>query len=236
MNPTIQALTHNGLDFELRRSKRRKRSISLVVRASGKVVVMAPFDTSLAHVQRLLTTKKDWVLKQQFVIRDEPAIRFDEGDQSVLFLGDKLKLAVVQSNRSNIERTEDGLAIYFEDKRPSSAQIPQLLNHWLKQQAEVLFAPRVKFWSEEMNLMPPPLQVKQYKARWGSCTRAGVVQLNWRLIGAPVEVIDYVIVHELAHLAHFNHSKSFWGLVGSTINNYSLHRAWLKKNGSTLNY
>ena len=111
MNPTVQALTHNGLDFELRRSKRRKRSISLVVRASGKVVVMAPFNTSLAHVQRLLTTKKDWVLKQRSAIRDEPAIKFDEGDQSVLFLGDKLKLAVVQSNHSNIERTEDGLAI-----------------------------------------------------------------------------------------------------------------------------
>jgi predicted metal-dependent hydrolase len=85
-----------------------------------------------------------------------------------------------------------------------------------------------------MDLKPSGAVVKEQKLRWGSCTSMGIINLNWRLFLAPMRIIDYVIVHELAHLRYHNHSKDFWNLVRSIIPDYEERKEWLRVNGPTL--
>lgn len=85
-----------------------------------------------------------------------------------------------------------------------------------------------------MGLQPRQLFLSSAKSRWGSCTALGDIRLNWRLMQAPPQVIDYVVIHELAHLAELNHSPRFWAIVAAACPDWKTHRLWLKQNGPAL--
>ncbi len=108
------------------------------------------------------------------------------------------------------------------------------LTEWYKSQAQVHFQKGIGQRSTEMGLKIQSLKLSSAKMKWGSCSRDGNIRLTWRLIMAPPEIIDYVIVHELAHIRHHNHSQDFWSLVESFLPDYKVHRKWLKYNGHLL--
>ncbi|AEJ43591.1 M48 family metallopeptidase [Alicyclobacillus acidocaldarius] len=93
---------------------------------------------------------------------------------------------------------------------------------------------RAMMWAENMALRPSRIGVKAQRSRWGSCTSKGHIYLNWRLIQAPEAVVDYVVIHELAHLAHMNHGPEFWKLVERFMPNWQAQRTWLRLHGSEL--
>jgi hypothetical protein len=105
---------------------------------------------------------------------------------------------------------------------------------WYRAQADTYLTERVHILSQQTDLPPASVQVRQYKARWGSCKITGDIQLNWKLIMAPPAVIDYVIIHELCHLQQHNHSPAFWALVDSFDPAHQRHRQWLKDHHSSL--
>jgi predicted metal-dependent hydrolase len=114
------------------------------------------------------------------------------------------------------------------------ARIPEALARFYQRAARPYFAERIALWSARMNLHPQQIALSSARTRWGSCTSAGVVRLNWRLMQAPASVIDYVVIHELAHLAEMNHSARFWALVAAVCPNWKAERTWLKQHGSAL--
>jgi predicted metal-dependent hydrolase len=85
-----------------------------------------------------------------------------------------------------------------------------------------------------MGVRPASLTIRNQKSRWGSCSTRGTLSFNWRLIMAPPEVLDYVVVHELAHMMEHNHSKAFWALVAKYCPDYLAHRNWLKQNQAAM--
>jgi predicted metal-dependent hydrolase len=103
-----------------------------------------------------------------------------------------------------------------------------VVSRFYSQQGKKLLAARVDHFSARMGLVPVSVSFRSQKTRWGSCSSRGQISLNWRLVFAPLEVIDYVVVHELAHLKHYDHSKSFWNLVGVHIPDYLRLRQWLR--------
>ena len=104
----------------------------------------------------------------------------------------------------------------------------KILKEQLQRQAESVFNKRVIAQVDRMNLKPKRLSFKWVKSRWGSCSSKGAIHLNVCLIGAPLWVIDYVIIHELAHLKHMNHSAAFWELVKNYDSDYKRAITWLK--------
>ncbi|MGC8820969.1 MAG: M48 family metallopeptidase [Fervidobacterium sp.] len=110
-----------------------------------------------------------------------------------------------------------------------------LVKRWLKRYAENYLTKRTKELSFQTGLKFNKVLVKEVKTRWGSCSSKGTISLNWLLIMAPRKVIDYVIIHELAHTVHMNHSKKFWELVEKLFPEWKVCRYWLRKNGHTLN-
>lgn len=116
----------------------------------------------------------------------------------------------------------------------SSDTIRQVLHRAYKHRALEDFQRRTEFWSQKMNLRCAGLSLRNQKTRWGSCSSKGTLSFNYRLIAAPDFVRDYIVVHELAHLVHMNHSRSFWALVESHYPQIEAAEKWLKKNGHAL--
>lgn len=103
-----------------------------------------------------------------------------------------------------------------------------------KKYARKIFEAKVAYFQQFTGGNYTSITIRDQKTRWGSCSGRGTLSFNWRLILAPPEILDYVVVHELCHLTHMNHSKEFWSLVGSVIPDYKIRRKWLKENGHTL--
>lgn len=105
---------------------------------------------------------------------------------------------------------------------------------WYRAQALAVLRERVAHWSAQTGLLPSGLRITSARTRWGSCSSRGVLSFPWRLVMAPLPVIDYVVVHELVHLKEKNHARPFWQGVAGILPGYAIHTAWLKENGHLL--
>ena len=115
-------------------------------------------------------------------------------------------------------------------------QVPTLVQlvEWLREQAEKRLLKRVQYFAKRMELVPQRIEVKDYKSIWGRCNSREEIAFDWRIIQAPDDVLDYLVVHELSHLKHFNHSKQFWALVSVILPDYRSSKKWLLRNGRSL--
>jgi len=105
---------------------------------------------------------------------------------------------------------------------------------WVKKEAKSIIETRVNLYGTTYGFKYNRVSVKDQSTRWGSCSSHGNLNFNWKLVLAPVEVMDYVIIHELAHTRQMNHSKHFWAVVAEISPDYKIQRMWLKENGQTL--
>ena len=110
----------------------------------------------------------------------------------------------------------------------------ELFVDWYRESAQEYIRARVDHFSGALKLIPRDIKISNARSRWGSCSQDNNLYFSWRLIMAPCPVIDYVVVHEFAHMREKNHSARFWDLVGNTITDYKKHRSWLRDNGHTL--
>lgn len=108
------------------------------------------------------------------------------------------------------------------------------LEKWLRRQARSLISAEVRVQAERTNLHPKRMTLRSQRTRWGSCSIGGHISLNWRLVMAPPEVLSYVVIHELAHLAEHNHGPGFWSLVERFCPDFRSHKKWLKLHGHLL--
>jgi hypothetical protein len=144
------------------------------------------------------------------------------------YLGEQLTLRIRQSLfAAPVQQRGKELWLFVADDS-DIAHIEQLVAHWYRQQAEPLFVERVAHYAPLLNVMPRIVKLSAAKTQWGSCTARGTVRVNEQLIRLPLRLIDYVVVHELAHLREMNHSAAFWSVVETACPNYTKLRRELK--------
>lgn len=212
------------LQAQLKRSARR-RSIGIKVHR-GEVTVTAPVRASMAEVRAFVAQKARWINKhlelQRTSIAQQAAVKLGPGAE-LPFLGERLLL----------EATGPAVGVVRDGDRLLIGADPLLykakIARWLAGQAQAYLPGRIKALAPLLGVEPRGFSVRFYKSRWGSCNRRGELQFNWLLMMAPSVVVDYVVVHELAHLRHFNHSPAFWQLVASVMPDYANHRTWLRQ-------
>jgi predicted metal-dependent hydrolase len=217
------------MDYHLVRSDRR--TVALVVDRQGRFVVRAPKRAALEVIERFVALKKSWIERK---ISEAKQYRtassgFQDGEL-FWFLGNQHPLRVVEYYRSRLGY-EDGEFIL---SRFYAHKANRLFEDWYRQQATQLFARRAAFYAEKMGVTFSQLKITGAATRWGSCSSKGTVNFSWRLVLAPLEVIDYVVVHELAHLVHHNHSAHFWRLVGQYAPHFRSAKIWLNRKGRFL--
>ena len=194
---------------------------------------MTPLATSQKDVARFVEAREAWIRRQLVQYQRLEARKQEAKGQTLWFMGEQLVIDTHCGVKSLVQ-SGSGVLNVTTPKPLDDGQLDRHLSKWLRVQAGTVLPQRLESLSQQTDLHGSGLQIKQYTARWGSCRHDGLIQLNWKLIKTPAEVIDYVIIHELSHLRHFNHSVAFWKLVEQHCPGYKTQRNWLKENGRLL--
>jgi predicted metal-dependent hydrolase len=223
------------LTYDLVRSKKRKKTISLHVKKDGSIVIQAPFSMPGRDINRFFKGKTDWLFRkiEEREKRPNPhmARSFASGE-TFLLLGVPCPLMIQDKPDGNGHLTFSRGQFVMETEQACKGR--ELFTTWYKNKAKALMEERIRHYSGMIGLYPDRLRISNARFRWGSCSRDNSLSFSWRLAMAPSLIIDYVVVHELAHIKEKNHSRSFWALVETMMPDYRKHRHWLKENGHLL--
>lgn len=231
------------IPFSIKQSRRAK-NLRITVTDRG-VDVIIPMGITLADATRFVESKKEWILKKTREIglfkRESAGQKEFSGGEEFLFLGRKLYLLVVQSDRKNtgVSVESDHIIVSVSNSLEANTRksvIQKALEDWYRDQARKLITERLKFYQKILGVEYNSINIRDQKTRWGSCSGRKNLSFNWRLIMSPQEVLDYVVVHELCHLIHMNHSKKFWQAVETIVPQYKIRKKWLKENSSLLKW
>ncbi len=217
----------DGLNKRIIRS--RRRTLALEVTADAALIVRAPNRVSLEAIDTVVREKLPWILEKQRLARQryQPPVKkeFVNGEE-FLYLGEPYKLVVV--NDALPPLVLNGKELLFSDQYRSRARDEFLA--WYKEQALQVIGQRVKLYADPAGLKYRRISITRARTCWGSCGVKGTLNFTWRLIMAPLNVVDYVVAHELAHLEERNHSSRFWQKVGVIFPDYPPARKWLRVN------
>jgi len=233
------ALEELGLPYKIKRSP-RKRRISFTVLHSGTLQINANQSIQEKDILQLLIPHLDWIKAQsderQSLKNKFPQKKWQTGE-NFLYGGKKVSMILSPSETKKcfIRFMSESFEYFYPlewlelEKDELEKKLHEGLLKFFKQQASLDLNERVNAWAKTMNLHPRSLSFRNQKTRWGSCSSQGRVNLNWKLACFRKEIQDYVIVHELSHLVHQNHSKDFWSLVSIYMPNYKLYSSELDR-------
>lgn len=196
------------------------------------ITVIVPSDAS-EDPEAILSENAMWVLnkKEKFDrYRDDIPDRTFEPGESFPYLGVDYEVIVEPRQKSVVN---DG-AIHLRQSAVDQSSFKRTLRNFYRRQAREYLSGRLDHFAPEMELEYDGLEIRNQRTRWGSCSTNGTISLNWRLLMASPEVIDYVIIHELAHLREANHTDAFWALVAEHDPDYQSHAQWLDQNSTKL--
>lgn len=216
------------INYTLKRSTRR-RSIGLQINDHGLTVSM-PLRASEKWLHSVLQEKAGWVVDklENWQSKKAPVQKWEDGEQ-ILFRGETFTLRVIPALfKTPPHLTHKELIIHVVDNG-NQAAIRKTVLQWYKREAMRVFEECVEHFAPLMKVAPRELKLTSARTQWGSCTAQGVVRLNWQLVTMPLHLIDYVVVHELAHLQEMNHSPAFWRVVESVCPDYAGMRKELHK-------
>lgn len=205
---------------------RRARAIALRIDPTRRAAILvAPSERRVRDALRFAQDRSDWIASRLAAL--PPAAPFMEG-----------ALVPVEGGPFRLERAEGRGPVRWEGDRLIAPAAPErfaaAVRRALMARAKATFALRLAAHAAALGRPAPPLTVKEMRSRWGSCARDGRIALSWRLIAAPVFVIDYVCAHEAAHLEEMNHGPRFWAIVQRLVGPHQAARAWLKAHGPAL--
>lgn len=220
-------LAGQHITYTLKRSGKR-RSIGLRIDDRGLTVSM-PLRASESWLHSVLQDKADWVVEKLdgWQARKPEEAHWTDGE-TIAYLGELLTLRVLQSLFAAPAQRRGGELWVFVADDSEAAQIEHAVTYWYRHEAERLFVARAAHYAPLLEVAPSTVKLSSARTQWGCCTARGTVRLNVQLIKLPLRLIDYVVVHELAHLREMNHSAAFWQVVGSACPDYAKLRRELK--------
>lgn len=223
-------LAGKPVTYTLKRSNKR-RSIGLRIDDHGLTVSM-PLRATEKWLHTVLSEKADWVVAKLdgWQTKKLPAPQWIDGEK-IAFRGENFTLRITPSLfNSPPQLRGEQLHIHLVNIT-DEIKIEKVVTQWYRREAERVFAECVAHYTELMKVAPQQIKLSSARTQWGSCTSRGVIRLNWQLVKMPLHLIDYVVVHELAHLVEMNHSEAFWQVVETVCTDYKKCRAELRGYG-----
>ncbi|MFC5452579.1 M48 family metallopeptidase [Paenibacillus aestuarii] len=218
--------------YTIKRSAKR-RKLTITVERDRSIIVHAPENTTDEKIEQVLKSKRQWIYEkighpQKYQdLPHAPGKEFVSGE-SALYLGRQYRIEVVNDGIEEVQFVQRFLIPAKYVKKDEA------LREWYIGKAKEKIVPRVKDYAHQLGVEVAMVKIVDNRYRWGSCTVNNNVNFNWRLIKAPMFVIDYVIVHELAHLIEANHTPRFWNIVRAQTPTMEKAKTWLKDNGQLL--
>ena len=222
------------------RISHRARRLRFEVRPGAGLEVTTPPGVSVARIEAVMREKTQWITTM--------LVRYSQPPRSVLetplqsgallpFAGGRLRLLVdvKPASRRHTARLDEG-TLRLVVPEATVETLRAALEAWYRLQGRRIFAERAAYWNAQFGFSYGRIAIRDQKSRWGSCSRQGNLNFNWRLLLAPLAALDYIVIHELAHLKEGNHSPRFWALVAEKCPDYRQHRDWLRRHGPELHF
>lgn len=220
-------------NMEIQIIKSSRRSFSIEIDLDGKILLRAPQKASQKEIQQLINEKSSWIEKKITEVRQKKKSKvtkkYLDGEMFDL-LGKSYILKIVENYEFALSYSSNELIMNKEAVKHGKI----LIENWYRNQAKHYITRRAFELSKNLKIPINKVSINGAKTRWGSCSIRKNLNFSWRLVIAPKQVVDYVIVHEIAHIIEMNHSERFWGIVKSILPNYLIYRTWLKENGHLL--
>ena len=221
------------MDIEIEEIIRTKRkTIALQITDDATLIVRAPFDVSDETIMGVVLKHKDWIEKKKKEIEErDPKFSPKEfvNGEGFLYLGRYYKLRIVDTQKEPLKFKN---AFYLSKNVLPVAR--EVFIDWYKNKAYEKISERVKWYAQKRNFKYNKINITDAQKRWGSCSPNRNLNFSWRIIMAPLPVVDYVVVHELVHLEEKRHTKEFWNKIKLLMPDYEKHKDWLKKYGYLL--
>lgn len=203
--------------------------------------VSVPRKVNLVEIEKLLTSKSKWIYEHYTKLQamKTPEKEWDKNEE-ILYLGQPYCVSIhcydaERRARALFDGEEFKVYINREfSKDERKKVIKEALRSLYKSMADKIVNERLLYYSKIIGVSYNDVRIKEQKTRWGSCSKKGNLNFNWKIIMAPQWVMDYVVIHELCHLKHLNHSKEYWAMVSCYMPDYNSARQWLKENGMKL--
>ena len=230
--------TDFSLPIEIVRTN-RKKTASIEIR-NETIKVTVPKRFSDRSVNDLINKRSSWIRKKIATQQQTPAPKAKEwvNGETFTYLGRNYRLKLTTD--TDVTKLKNGyLCVPHQPELPQQERntaVKASLTDWYFTQANKKLQQKTDHYAHILGVQPTAMRVKNYKARWGSCSATGDISYNWRIIMAPHRVVDYVVVHELAHLVEHNHSPNYWKHVENVIPDCRTQREWLKHNANTLDF
>lgn len=225
------------IEFDVEYKKRKTLGISIT--PPDVINVKAPVGVGEDSVLEMVKSKAKWIAQKLYEIKHlecQKRNRQYVNGESFLYMGADYPLHIIydEAYQKPLVNLENG-SFYVYTVPKGEECIKSALADWYKHKAREKICERIEYYQPCFDISPAQIKVKEQKKRWGSCTSKRVLLFNWRIIMAPLNVMDYIIVHEMCHLVHMNHSKEFWNLVKSILPDYEERKLWLKMHGVRMN-
>lgn len=223
-------------DVQVIRSKREKTALLVV--ESGQLQLVVPEVFSDEKIKNIFVEKYNIILKkvssQKDLVPSKPK-EYVNGENFV-FLGKNYRLKIILAKEQSVSLHDGYIHInLFRNVKNTTECTKNLLRNWYISQAELKLSDKITRFSKIVGVSPKSILIKDYKSRWGGCNKDGHIGFNWRIIIAPHSIIDYVVMHELCHILHHNHSNDFWYTLECHMPDYLERKEWLRVNGHKLN-
>lgn len=221
------------IEFEV--SYKNRKTLAIQIEPIDTITVLSPFGLPEDVIKEKVKSKGKWIIKKLLDFKDMRFIPYNReyvNGESFMYLGRNYSLQIIIDEdllRPKV-KISDGK---FQIITPIRDQdiLKKSMEKWYRREAKKIIIKRIEFYKPKFKIEPRLIKIKEQKKRWGSCTSKGDLLFNWRAVMAPSPVIDYIIVHEMSHLAYRNHSNKFWKSIESILPDYKDRRKWLKDYG-----
>lgn len=209
--------------------------MTLKVERSGMVVILVPAKTPKEEIRHFFQSKVPWINKKLSEFKEgsenlrEPR-KYTSGE-TFPYLGEEFRLEIVEGRASGLVLSH-GIFVLTADGAPVDGR--ELFLRWYRERAHEIFTERALFYGRQLGIELKSIRITSARTRYGSCSWDDRLSFSYRLVMAPYSVIDYIVVHELAHVRIKNHSKNFWDYIEDIMPDYRERKNWLKKYGHTL--
>lgn len=218
------------IEYQIKYSNRKTLNIS--VERDRNIIVRAPHYLTPDKIDKIVQSKRQWIKEKLNHAQKYPLVseskEFVSGE-TLMYLGKNYQLLVVDEEFDGIEFDQR-----FKISKVNQPKANELFKKWYLKQALIKIEPLATKYAKSLGVQYNQFKTSKMKYRWGSCTPANNIIFNWRIIKAPMYVLEYLVAHELVHLIENNHTPRFWNILSIQVPNYEKAKNWLKKNGQLL--
>ncbi|KNF09270.1 protein of unknown function DUF45 [Gottschalkia purinilytica] len=215
---------------------RKRKTIKISIESEDSITVISPPWVNKKRIMEIVELNSEGIYNEIEKLKELGFKHKNiEERTTILYLGREYRFKITFNEKikqRHIELTDNIFCVYTNTQEQE--KIVQTIKTWYIENGIGIIIERINYYKQYIDVSPQKIKLKEQKKRWGTCTSKGNLLFNWRIIMAPIDIIDYIVVHEMCHLIHFNHSKNFWNLVESIIPDYRERKEWLKINGLKL--